>query len=270
MALDALLVRCRDHRTVIRLRVLRRADAQAGHGRDQAPAQRDRSVLADRHHHRQGHAAFARGAEGGSDNAVDGLVQVGVRQHHTVVLGPAHGLNPLAAGRGGHIDVLRHLRRADKTHGLDLGGRQDRLDHFAVALHDVQEALGCTGFVQQRRQLHRHRGRALRGFQDERIAGSEGRSQHPQRDHRREVERGDAGDDAQRLAHRPHIDPRSDPLGKLALEQLRCAADEVDHFESALQVPTGIGEYLAVFAGEQFREAPQVLLDQAFESEQHL
>ena len=47
------------------------------------------------------------------------------------------------------------------------------------------------------------------GFRMKALPTAMATAEHPHRDHRREVERGDAGDDAQRLAHRIDVDARA-------------------------------------------------------------
>ena len=81
----------------------------------------------------------------------------------------------------------------------------------------------------------------------------------PQRDHRREVERGDAGDHAERLAQRVDVDAGACALGVLTLDQVRDADGELDHLDAALDVALGVRDGLAVFEGEQFGEFVDVL-----------
>src|SRR3546814_4500005 len=54
---------------------------------------------------------------------------------------------------------------------------------------------------------------------------------------------------AQRLVRRVHVDAGTGALGVLALEQVRDAAGELDHFQPALQVAARIRQHLAVLAG---------------------
>ena len=81
------------------------------------------------------------------------------------------------------------------------------------------------------------------------------------------VERRDAGDDAQRLAHRIDVDAGPGALGVFALEQMRDAAGEFDDFEAALDVALGIGDDLAVLGRQQLRQLVHVLFDQRLELE---
>ena len=48
---------------------------------------------------------------------------------------------------------------------------------------------------------------------------------------------------------------------------MRDAAGELDHFEPALDVASGVGQHLAVFVREHERQSVHVLLDQRLEVE---
>ncbi len=69
--------------------------------RQQAFAQFVGGLLADRHHHRQRHAALAGRAVGRADEILHHLVHVGIGQDDAVVLGAAHGLHALAVRSAG-------------------------------------------------------------------------------------------------------------------------------------------------------------------------
>ena len=114
---------------------------------------------------------------------------------------------------------------------------------------------GRSGLDHQFREPHRHAGIALGRLQDESVAAGDGRAELPHRDHRREIERRDAGDDAERLAHRIEIDVGSGAVGELALHQMRNAAGEFDHLDAALDVALSVGDGLAVLARKHFGEA---------------
>ena len=91
----------------------------------------------------------------------------------------------------------------------------------------------------------------------------------PQRDHRREVERGDAGDHAERLADRVDVDAAAGAFGELALEQVRDADRELDDLDAALDVALGVGDGLAVLDRQQLGELVGVGVDQLDELHQH-
>ena len=136
-----------------------------------------------------------------------------------------------------------------------------------VAVHHVQHALGHARLDGQLGQAHRYGRVALGRLEDEGVAHGDGRRQHPQRDHGREVERRDAGDHAQGLAQGIDVDPRPRALGVFALGQARDAADEFHHVQAPLDVALGVGHHLAVLGGQQHGQLVHVGLDQALELE---
>ena len=88
------------------------------------------------------------------------------------------------------------------------------------------------------------------------------------RDHRREIERRDAGDDAERLAHRIEVDAGAGAVGIFALHQMRNAEREFDHLDAALNVALGVGDRLAVLARQRVGELVVVLGDEVDELHQ--
>ncbi|MNJ25379.1 hypothetical protein D3C77_198230 [compost metagenome] len=263
----ALLVLSGDDRAVVGLGVGRDADAQARDFGDQTLTQFVGGALADRHHDRQGHAALAGRAVGRACQVLDDLIHVGVGQDDAVVLGAAHGLDALAVGRALLEDVMGDVRRADEADGMDQRVFEDGVDRDLVAMDDVQHAGGGARLHHQLGQAHRQGRVALRRLQDEGVAGGDGHAEHPHRDHAGEVERGDARHHAQRLAHGIDVDARTGAVGVFALGGVRDAAGELDHFQTALDVALGVGDDLAVFAGQQFGQFVHVRLDQALELE---
>ncbi len=146
-----------------------------------------------------------------------------------------------------------------KPTALMSGCSRMRVDGFLVAVHDLEHARRQAGLEEQLGQPHRHRRVALGGLEDERVAARQRGAGLPQRDHRREVERGDARDHAERLAQRVHVDAGAGALGVLALDQVRDADGELDDLDAALDVALGVGDGLAVLDGEQFGELVDVL-----------
>ncbi len=144
---------------------------------------------------------------------------------------------------------------------------EDRVDHFLVALNDLEDAIGQARLLHQFGKAHRHAGVALAGLQNEGVAAGDGDAEHPHRDHRGEVERGDARDDAERLTHRIDVDSGPGPLSVLALEHMRDAAGEFDDFKPALNIALRIRDHLAMFGAEQMGEFVHMLFDQRLKRE---
>ncbi len=163
-----------------------------------------------------------------------------------MVLRSAHALHALTVGRAAGVDDLRHVSGAYEADSLDVRMVRDGLHDLSAALHDVEDSLGQASLERQFGEAHGNGRITLGGLEDEGVADGQGRRQHPERDHGREVERRDARYDAKRLADRVNVDARSGAFGELALQQVRHATDEFDHFQAALQVADGVSEHLAV------------------------
>ena len=170
---------------------------------------------------------------------------------------------------GTGVDVLRDIRRSDETDGLDIGVLQDGVDGLLIALDHLEDPRRQAGFEEQFGQPQRHRGIALGRLEDEGVTARQCGTGFPQRDHRREVERCDAGDHAERLADRVHVDTRTGALGELALHQVRDAGGELDDLNTALDITEGVGDGLAMLDGEQFGDLVGIGVDQFDELHQH-
>ena len=149
------------------------------------------------------------------------------------------------------VDVLRDRRRADERDRGDVRVLEQRVDGDLVAVDDVEDAVRDAGLLAAARPTKID---ADGSFSDglstnvfpQAIAGAHIHIGH----HRREVERRDPGDDAERLADRVDVDPGRGLLGEVALEQRRDPAAVLDHLEPARDLALRVGEDLAVLGGE--------------------
>lgn len=258
-----------DQRAEVGVRVVTAADLQLSDAFGELGDERIGGLLADRHGDGDRHAALTGGAVAGADEGVRHLVHVGVGHDDRVVLGAAEALGALAVGGGGLVDVLGDRGGADEADGLDALVGEQHVDDGLVAVDDVEHAGGQPGLDEQLGQAQRHGRVALGRLEHERVSARDGRAGLPQRDHRGEVERGDAGDDAERLAHRVDVDAGAGGVGELALEQVRDAGGELDHLEAALDVALGVGDGLAVLGGQQPGQVLHVVLHELQELHQH-
>ena len=181
---------------------------------------------------RDRHAALAGRAVAGRHRGVGRHVDVGVGQHHHVVLGAAERLHPLAVPGAGLVDVAGDRRRADEADRRDVGVLEQPVDGDLVAVHDVEHAVGHARLAQQLGHEQRDRRILLARLEHERVAARDGVGEHPHGHHGREVERRDAGHDAERLADGVHVDAARGLLGVAALQQVRDSARELDVLEA--------------------------------------
>ena len=127
-------------------------------------------------------------------------------------------------------------------------------------MHDVEHAVGQPCFLEQARHQDRGRGHFFRRLQDEGVAARDRHREHPQRHHRRKIERRDSGAHADRLPHGVRIHPGADVFRMLSLEELRDAAGEFDDLDAALHRSHRVGQRLAVLLGDEPRNFLLVFL----------
>ena len=119
------------------------------------------------------------------------------------------------------VDVAGDRRRADEGDRGDVRMLEQRVDGDAVvAMNDVEDAVGQSRLPQQLGHPERRGRILLRRLEHEAVAARDRRRPHPHGHHRGEVERRDAGDDAERLPDRVDVDAGRRLLGVLALHQL--------------------------------------------------
>ena len=246
ITLDAFLRCGGDDRAHLDTRLVILADLQRPHLWRQLRHKAVRRLVANRQHRRDRHAALAGRAIGRAHRRVDSLVHIGVGHDDHVVLRPAQRLHPLAVRTATRIDILADRRRADKADGTDIGMIENRVDSFLITMNDVEDTVGKSGFGQQAGQQHRRAGVALGRFQDEGVAAGKRHREHPHRHHRREIERGDPGHHADRLAHRETVDTTGNLRRVLALKRMRDAAGKFHNLDAARHLALGIVESLAM------------------------
>ena len=131
------------------------------------------------------------------------------------------------------------------------------IHRLARSVDHVQDPFGEAGLEKQLGQaLTAERG-ALGRLEDEGVPRHHRQRKHPQRDHHREVERGDSGADTKRVAVEVLVDPGGDVAQGSSLEQGWRAAREVDHLDAAR-----LFQRLAVVPGDDRRELLEVLLEE--------
>ena len=94
--------------------------------------------------------------------------------------------------------------------------------------------------------------------------------EHPHRHHRREVERRDAGHDAERLADLVDVDTGRGLLAVAALQQVADTGRELEVLDASRDLAERVGRHLAVLGGQMRSELMAVGLDEVPDAEQDL
>ena len=244
------------------------ADAEVGDAGFELADEGVGGALADGDGDADGHAALTCRAVGRADEGVGGLVEIGVRHDDHVVLRAAERLDALAGGGAGAVDVLGDGRGADEADGLDGGVGEDGVDGGLVAVDDVEDAVGKAGLLEHLGDQDGGAGVALAGLEDEGVSAGQGYGEHPHGDHGGEVEGGDAGDDAEGLAHGVAVHAGADLLCEFALEKLWNSCGKLDDLEAAGGLAAGVGEDLAVLAVDERGDLVEAALEDLAEAEE--
>ena len=257
---DAVAMLGPDQRTDLHALLVTRTDDHPG-GRIAQRLQHAVRGPAHRDGNRSREAPLAGVAERRVQDRRDRQLQVGVRHDDHVVLCAAQRLHALAMGRGFRVDVLGHRRRAHERDRRDGGMAEQRVDRGPGAVDYVQDAGRETRVEEQLSKARTSQRGSLRGLQDEGVACHYGERKHPERDHHREVERGDAGANADRVAVEVLVDAAGDVAQRAALQQGRRAAREIDHLDPAPDLPAGLLQCLPVMARHDRGELLEVVLE---------
>ena len=217
---------------------------------------------ADKHRHGDSHATLTGGTHRGTHQGIDHLLLVGIRHDDHVVLGAGEALYALHVAGAGFVDVTADRYRTHKGNGLDGRIVQQGIHLLLGTVYYLQNALGRTGFFEQFRQAHRGQRILLGRFQYKGVTAGDGHGEHPQGNHGREVERGNAG------AHAKGLDPGvgvhfpRDVFNGLAHHHGRHVGGMLYHFDAAPDIALGVVKGLAGFLGQDFGNLVVVLFQQ--------
>ena len=158
-----------------------------------------------------------------------------------------------------------------KVTPLIVGVLEEDLGFVAAGRDDVEHAGGQPGLVPQlgdaQRALRREAGR----LQHQRVAGDDADRRHPAlRNHRREVPRRDAGEDADRLVVANGVVARRNVGERIALHDVRRAAGELDHLDDLEDVALRLVPLLAVLLRAEIGQLVEMAVEQGLHPEQHL
>ena len=140
--------------------------------------------------------------------------------------------------------------------------REQGIYLFLAAMHHLQQARRRTGFLEQFRQTVRGHRVLLGRLEHKGVSGGDGQREHPQGNHGREVERGNAGAHAQRLGPGMGVDTARYVLHSFAHHQRGDVGGLLGHFDTAPHVPFGILEGFAGFLAKNFSNLVVMLFQQ--------
>ena len=194
-----------------------------------------------------------------------------VFQHQTVVLGFGLSLDALAMGGGHGVDVLAHAGGAHEGHATHPRIGEEEFGFVTAAGDQVDHALGQAGFVEKLEQTDARGGDHAGGLEDQGVAGDDAQRQHPaEGDHGREVEGGDAGEDAQRLAVAHGVVAGGHVHEGLALGEHGSGHAHFAALDDLDDLAPGFVQVLAQLAGAHVGKFILVLLEEGLPVEQHL
>ena len=214
------------------------------------------------------HAALPCRTASRAHQARNRLLLVGVRHHHQMVLRPSERLHPLQVVGGLAVHLLRHGRGTDEADGTHIRMFDQRVRLRLATMHHLHQTVGGPRFRQQFHQtIGRHR-ILLRRLQHEGIAASDGERKHPQRHHRRKVERRDAAANPNGLHQTVRIDAARNVLYRLAHAQRDDVARLLHHLDATPHLATRILERLAGLAAQAPSKVVLILLEDVLVGEQ--
>ncbi len=164
-------------------------------------------------------------------------------------------------------DAAGHLGGADEGEACDHRMRGQTADHIGATQHKVDDTGGEAGITGQLGQPHCGQRTVLGRLDHDRVPAGDGPGE-VERDHGREVERGDDGKDAERLSDVLGVHPGADLLGGRALHQLGDGAGMLDVLEAAQQLAFGLGKGLAVLGNGERGELVDGAAHQLAEAEE--
>src|SRR3954471_3899143 len=206
-----------------------------------------------------GHTPLTGAAERRCGQRFYGLIYFGIRHDHYMVFCAAGRLDAFARCRSPLVDVLRNTRGTDKGNRGDFRMIKQRINAFAIAVDNVDNAVGSARFCEQLAKSHSGKRHLFRWLQYERVAARKCDGEHPQRHHEGEVVRRNADANADGVADRFRVDVTGNIRQDVARDEARDSAGEFDDLDAAVYFGPCFGERLAMLARDKRGELFEVL-----------
>ena len=211
-------------------------------------------------------AALAGRAEAAEQGALHGQVELGVGHHDERVLPAQLETGRLDVAAAELPDPRADSRRAGESNLVDQPLRERTLQTLeggrAVALHEVQHAVGQPAVQEELGERVADRRRVLGRLPDDRIAGEQGRDHVPGGNRHGEVPGGDDRRDAHGRAEREQLLVRHLARNGHAVQAPALREEEVAGVHDLLHLAEGLGVGLPDLPGHEAREGLLVLLHQ--------
>lgn len=159
--------------------------------------------------------------------------------------------------------------RADEADRLDVRMGEQRIHLLGAAVHHRENAPGGPCLHEQLGQAHGSEGILLRGLEHEAVTAGHRQREHPERDHGREVEGGDADAHPEGLHPGVAVHPARHVAHGLPQGLARDGAGLLHHLDAAPHVPPGVRQVLAGLLGQQGRQLVVVHLQEVLVVEHH-
>src|ERR1051326_3507438 len=140
--------------------------------------------------------------------------------------------------------------------------RLQRIDAFASAVNEIQDAFRQSRFLEQFDNEHDSQRNFFARLQDKGVPARQRQREHPHRNHRREIERRDPDTNAERLQQRLAIDAPRQIFERITEKQRRDAAGVLDVLDPAISTAARLGERLAMFARYALANPIEVFFDE--------
>ena len=140
--------------------------------------------------------------------------------------------------------------------------REQCVDAFAAAVHEIEHAFGQACFFQQFDDQDGSERNFFAWLEHERVSAGERVGKHPHRHHGRKIKRRDPNAHAEGLMHCLAIDAAREVFEHVAHQQRRDTAGVLDVFDAAVNAAARFRQRLAVFARDGFANAIEVFFDQ--------
>ena len=226
-----------------------------------AHCRKDVVHIADGKQHTGGHAALTSATREGSDDIFCSDLQVCVGHHNQVILGAAEAECAHAVGARASVHRLGNLGATNEPQRLDFRVITQRFHYFTPALHHVEDTSGKPRLCEQFRQSERRERHALARLEDEGIAADQCLRQHPQWNHHREVEWGNASHHAKRNIGKFTCHAAAH-FKLVACRKVRQRAAVLHAFDTFFYFRLRFAEHFAVLMREEPGEFVQILQHQ--------